>query len=166
MKAAALEEDYLGLVYRLLPSEAAGLEAAGVGAVDDLDAAALPPIATPPQSVPAGGEGEVGGRGKGGDREDTADEERITLVVTLVWHPGALSAPLRAAPAPAVVRAYGAYGLPADLAFAPDDLPLLDRCAHQGFCGLLVCAVMPRRMQRGCAGTAEAPARTTKALCT
>jgi hypothetical protein len=52
----------------------------------------------------------------------------ISLVLTIVHRPEAARAAMGAAPLPAVLRAYGAYGVPADLAFAPDDLPLLDRC--------------------------------------
>lgn len=72
---------------------------------------------------------------EGGDGDDTrAAEARLDVAakasgvkmpLTIVWR-GDLD-PGR--PRPVVLRAYGAYGLCADVSFQPDDLPLLDRCA-------------------------------------
>ena len=77
--------------------------------------------------------------GTSNDEEDLEAEARpsllneketlFTLNMTLVHRPAAVEAPVGAAPLPTVLRAYGAYGVPADLSFAPDDLPLLDRYA-------------------------------------
>jgi hypothetical protein len=55
---------------------------------------------------------------------------KISLALTIVHNPSATTAPLRKGLLPVVVRAYGAYGVCADLSFEPDDLPLLDRCVY------------------------------------
>ena len=60
--------------------------------------------------------------------EPLEGETPYSLHLTMVHRPAAVAAPLCQAPLPVVLRAYGAYGLPADLSFCPDDLPLLDRC--------------------------------------
>lgn len=53
-----------------------------------------------------------------------AQSSGVKMPLTVVWR-GDLD-PGR--PRPVVLRAYGAYGLCADVSFQPDDLPLLDRC--------------------------------------
>ena len=98
------EADYLEMVYSLVPRvEAASNGAAAAAAegaeADDLSAA----------------EARVAGRAGGSG---------ALMPVTLAWQ-GDLSS----GPRPAVLRAYGAYGLCADVGFHPDDLPLLHRCA-------------------------------------
>lgn len=94
IKDAAAQEDYLEMIYRLLPKEAV---------VEDADAEARPSL--------------------------LADAPPIALVLTIAHRPAALLAPLRKGPHAVVMRAYGAYGLAADLSFCPDDLCLLNRCA-------------------------------------
>jgi hypothetical protein len=86
------EQDYLEMLYRLLPQEE--LE-------DDDTVDALPK--QPQLDTP------------------------FSLFLTVSLRPDAVTSPLGLSPLPVVLRAYGAYGLPADLSFCPDDLPLLDR---------------------------------------
>jgi hypothetical protein len=57
------------------------------------------------------------------------DNSPFPLYLTVSLRPDATSSPLGLSPLPVVLRAYGAYGLAADLSFCPDDLPLLDRYA-------------------------------------
>lgn len=82
---------------------------------------------------------------EGGDGDDSrAAEARLNVAakasgvkmpLTVVWR-GDLD-PGR--PRPVVLRAYGAYGLCADVSFQPDDLPLLDRC---GACPPVMCCAL------------------------
>lgn len=76
---------------------------------------------------------------EGGDGDDeraaearldvAAASSGVKMPLTVVWR-GDLD-PGR--PRPVVLRAYGAYGLCADVSFQPDDLPLLDRYGESTF---------------------------------
>ena len=54
-----------------------------------------------------------------------AGHDTLELVITLVH---SCQAAALSEPSGVVMRAYGAYGLCADMSFNPDDLSLLDRC--------------------------------------
>ena len=105
MAAEPQEVDYLEMVYSLAPRVAAasdgGAAGGGEGAEADDHSAAEARIAT------------------------RADGGGAVMPVTLAWQ-----GDLGSTPRPAVLRAYGAYGLCADVGFHPEDLPLLQRCAY------------------------------------
>lgn len=98
------EVDYLEMVYSLAPRVAAasdvGTAGGGEGAEADDHSAAEARIST------------------------RADGGGAVMPLTVAWQ-----GDLGSSPRPAVLRAYGAYGLCADVGFHPEDLPLLQRCA-------------------------------------
>jgi hypothetical protein len=120
--AAPHEREYLEMIYSLPRRCTSSSEIRGASKIAPLDTPCMS-SATPEPQEEEGGDGDDM-RAAEARLDVAAEASGMKMPLTVVWR-GDLD-PGR--PRPVVMRAYGAYGLCADVSFQPDDLPLLDRC--------------------------------------